>query len=77
MNKPSILVACTTLSLLLALPVAADSSQEAIDWLDMMADAAEQGAFSVNLDGEVSMSQMGEDVAAKLTGKMTRKCGWK
>lgn len=73
MNKPSIPIAVVAFSILAAVPVVADSSPEAVAWLDKMVAASEQGTFSVNLEGEVGMSQMGQDVTASMKGSMTRK----
>jgi len=73
MTKLPIPIALAILSLFAAAPAFADSSADAVGWLDKLSAATEQGAFSVNLDGEVGMAQMGQDVTAKLAGAMTRK----
>ncbi len=55
-----------------ALPVSADSSPEAEEWLEKLLTVFDQGAFKVGYEARLDMSSLGQPLSGTLTGSFTQ-----
>lgn len=59
------------LALAAALPATAESTPEAQKWLDKLVGIYDQGAFLLDFDGTLSLSQPGASMSGRIQGKIT------